>query len=109
MNEHTYHVAGMHCASCEILIEKKLLELKEIKSVEASTSQGQVLVEFENEKPSLNRLNKIFAKEGYQFFDQPISAENNFKPKELLIPVIWGLLLIASFIGAPGITRTPLS
>jgi len=99
MNEHTYHVAGMHCASCEILIEKKLLELKEIKSVEASTSQGQVLVEFENEKPSLNRLNKIFAKEGYQFFDQPISAENNFKPKELIISAIWGIILIAGFIG----------
>ncbi len=28
LREKTYFVKGMHCASCEILIEKKLLELK---------------------------------------------------------------------------------
>ena len=32
--EHTYFVKGMHCASCEILIEKRLSAIKEIKSVE---------------------------------------------------------------------------
>ena len=28
LQEHTYFVKGMHCASCEILIEKKLIGLK---------------------------------------------------------------------------------
>ena len=42
----------MHCASCEILIEKKLLEFENIKSVNASTGKGEVVIEYEGEKPS---------------------------------------------------------
>src|SRR3989338_8108010 len=33
--EHLYFVKGMHCASCEIIIEKKLLAIRGVKSVEA--------------------------------------------------------------------------
>ena len=61
MNEHSYFVKGMHCASCEILIEKKLLKIPGIKSVEAS-SNGGVTIEYEGEKPSIENLNTIFQK-----------------------------------------------
>jgi len=70
--EHIYFVKGMHCASCEILIEKRLLALKEIKSVEASANKGRVLIACEGEKPSTDRLNKIFGRENYLFSDQPV-------------------------------------
>ena len=65
--EHIYSVKGMHCASCEILIEKKLLDLPGVKSVEASTSKEKVVVEYEGDKPDLENLNKIFKKENYTF------------------------------------------
>lgn len=68
--EHTYKVEGMHCASCEILIEKKLLEFPEVKSVEASTSNGEVVVEYQGNRPNPHRLNRIFEKEHYTFFDK---------------------------------------
>src|SRR3989344_8043960 len=74
--ENTYFVKGMHCASCEILIEKKLLEISGVKSVDASTSNGQVIIEHEGEKPSINALNDIFKKDNYTFF------ENRYKEKE---------------------------
>jgi len=70
IKEHLYFVQGMHCASCEVLIEKKLSGLKEIKSVEASAEKGRVLIVYEGEKPSVDRLNSIFRKENYLFFDQ---------------------------------------
>src|SRR3989344_2537280 len=38
--EITYYVKGMHCASCEVLIENKLLKTDGVKSVEASTARG---------------------------------------------------------------------
>jgi len=63
--EHTYFVKGMHCASCEILIEKRLLALKEIKSVESSADKGRVFIVYEGERPRADRLNKIFRKENY--------------------------------------------
>lgn len=99
IKEHTYYVKGMHCASCEILIEKKLLELGNIKSVEASTAKGEALIEYEGERPTLERLNEIFKREGYAFSDQPREAISGFKPKEFFITLVIGLLIIIGFIG----------
>lgn len=99
MKEHIYFVKGMHCASCELLIEKKLLSLKNIKSVEVSTAKGQALVEYEGERPALGKLNEIFKKEGYVFSDQPQKAADGFKQREFFITFGIGLLIIAGFIG----------
>jgi sulfite exporter TauE/SafE/copper chaperone CopZ len=67
--QHTYKVSGMHCASCEILVEKKLLEIDGIKSIDASTSNGQVVINYEGELPDLHKINNLFKKEGYFFSD----------------------------------------
>ena len=67
--EQIYKVDGMHCSSCEILIEKKLLEIQNIKSVNASTGKGEVVVEYDGDKPSLNKLNEVFSKDNYKFFE----------------------------------------
>ena len=99
IKEHIYYVKGMHCASCEILIEKKLLEIENIKSAEASTVKGEVLIEYEDKKPLLERLNEIFKKESYVFSDQPKEVINGFKTKEFLITLGIGLLIIIGFIG----------
>jgi len=69
MKEHIYKVDGMRCASCEILIEKKLLDLPNIKSVDASTGNGQVVVEYEGDRPNPEKLSKIFQAENYKFSD----------------------------------------
>ena len=65
--QHIYKVEGMHCASCEILIEKKLLDIENIKSVDASTGKGEVVVSYEGDRPNPERLNKIFESENYKF------------------------------------------
>ncbi|MDD2697049.1 MAG: sulfite exporter TauE/SafE family protein [Candidatus Pacebacteria bacterium] len=101
IKEHTYFVKGMHCASCEILIEKKLLELNGVKSVEASTNSGEVVIEYEGEAPRINVLNKIFQKENYVFSDKRGETEsrNGFDRKEFFITFGIGLLVIFGFIG----------
>lgn len=106
IKEHTYYVKGMHCASCELIIEKKLLELKEIKSVEASSPKEEVLIEYTGEKISPQKLTELFKKEGYVFSDtstisnaSPKKQSNNFRPKELFIILSIGLLIILAFIG----------
>jgi sulfite exporter TauE/SafE/copper chaperone CopZ/plastocyanin len=99
IKEHIYYVKGMHCASCEILIEKKLLEIENIKSVEAGAAKGEVLVEYDSERPSPHKLTEIFKKEGYVFSDQPQGTTNGFKTKEFLITFGIGLLIIIGFLG----------
>jgi len=76
----TYYVRGIHCTSCEVLIEKKLLEQKGVKAVDASVSKSRVLIEYTGEKPSAEELNQIFKKEKYVFSDKAV-AENNNKIK----------------------------
>lgn len=99
IKEHIYYVKGMHCASCEILIEKKLLELENVKSVEASTAKGELLIKYDNDRPSPHQLNKIFKKEGYIFSDRPQELANGSKVKEFIITFGLGLLIIIGFIG----------
>lgn len=99
IKERTYYVGGMHCASCEVLIEKKLLALRNIKSVEVSMVKGEALIEYEGERPTLGKLNEIFKKEGYTFSDQPQKAADGFKQREFFITLGIGLLIIVGFIG----------
>jgi sulfite exporter TauE/SafE/copper chaperone CopZ len=80
MEEHIYKVEGMHCASCELLIEKKLLELPNVKAVDASTASGQVVVEYESDRPNPERLNKMFKEENYTFSD--LNSKVKDKPEE---------------------------
>src|SRR4030042_4563932 len=97
--EKSYFVKGMHCASCEILIERKLLDLKGIKSVEASVKDGRVLVEYENDPPAIDDLNRIFQKENYFFSDKKTKEEESFGKREFFITFGIGLLVILVFLG----------
>ena len=63
--EQIYYVSGMHCASCEVLIEKTILSLEGVKSIEASLTKNQVLIEYADQKPSAKKLNEIFKKKNY--------------------------------------------
>ena len=96
--EHIYFVKGMHCASCEVLIEKKLLESEGVKSVDASVGKGQVLIEYENNKPSAEKLNEFFKKENYIFSDKPLETKNENPKNDWLIIIGSALLLIVAFI-----------
>jgi len=103
IKEHIFYVKGMHCASCEILIEKKLLKLEGIESVEASVSRGEVLIEYQGRPPSTETLNKIFKRENYIFSDKDkmvkVESSDGFNKKELLITLGIGFLIILGFIG----------
>ncbi len=96
MNEHTYYVKGMHCASCEVLVEKKLLSILGVKSVEASTSNGKVTIEYDGGKPSIEILNSIFKKDNYTFFDAPYTATPTVKKEGINKNLV--ALAVATFI-----------
>lgn len=95
-----YSVSGMHCASCEILIERKMLEMSGVKSVDASTSNGRVVIEYEGSAPSVERLNKTFAADNYIFSDkkdadsQVINLDNIIKTLGLALLVIFGFFVL---------------
>jgi len=90
--ECVYLVQGMHCSSCEILIEKELLKLKNIKSAKADIAKGEVSVKYEGERPSVSVLNRLFAKNNYHFFESKIAGSVE-KSNWGIVAVISGLLI----------------
>jgi len=99
--EQTYYVRGMHCAACEVMIEKKLLEIPGVKAVDASTADGKATIEYEGKKPGIDALNSIFQKDNYTFFDSQFAdKENVFENSGKGNPMLLGLAIAASIIMA---------
>lgn len=68
MKECTYYVDGMHCASCEVLIEKRLLKIDGVENVDASTGSKTVKFQYKGKNDlSTKELNTLFKDSGYTF------------------------------------------
>ncbi|MFA6917368.1 MAG: heavy-metal-associated domain-containing protein, partial [Candidatus Gracilibacteria bacterium] len=97
IKERTYYVRGMHCSSCELLIEKNLLELDGVKSVDASTGRGGVTIEYTGECPSIEKLNQIFKRLGYYFSDTPQKTVPSLALMDYAAIISVSILIISGF------------
>ncbi len=93
LQEHTYFVKGMHCASCEIIIEKELLKIKGVRSVEASTSKGRVVIEYDGLKPGRGKINDILRKYNYAVFNYPVESRGGVKHQVDFSTIFWTAVL----------------
>jgi len=99
-----YKVKGMHCKSCEILIENTLEELKGVKIAEVDLNKNELTIESKKEVGS-EKLNKLFRKNGYSFSESiSPSKEVTLENKWWWLPtvVIAGLFLLLSQLGMGG-------
>ncbi len=95
-----FQVAGMHCAACELVIEEKLKQLPGVSLVKIDRGNNELTIE-SKEKISKEKLNKMFRKNGYEFWDlKPTNSPSLNKEKSnwiwLPIGVILGFLLLNS-------------
>lgn len=66
MNTCEFFVDGMHCASCELVIEKKLSKHQKVKLVRATLSSQKVEIHVEDPNTvTLEELNTLLAGSGY--------------------------------------------
>ncbi len=97
MKEVNYYVSGMHCASCEINIERKILGIEGVKSASASTVDEVITIETDGEAPSAHQLNALFKKEKYTFSEKPFPNKKNSETKNGWV-VFYSVIVIAAFI-----------
>src|SRR3989338_7974283 len=74
----TYYAKGMHCAACEILLEKELKRLSTVVSVKASTASNQIDVVYQHAKPDLDIVNQRINQHGYFLSEKPVTDDNKF-------------------------------
>ncbi|MEI8033133.1 MAG: sulfite exporter TauE/SafE family protein [Chlorobiaceae bacterium] len=100
---YTYGVEGMHCASCEAIVEERLLESGRFAKAEASMADGTVSVECEGEKPKAADLNSLFESGAYTFSDS--SAAHRGTPKELLkaAAIASAIIMLISGLSSSGL------
>ena len=63
--EKTIRVSGMHCKSCEILLEDSISEIKGAKVLSADHKSGTIKVELEKESLTAD-VKRAVEKEGYK-------------------------------------------
>ena len=73
-----FQIQGMHCASCEVLIERKLKTLESIQEVQVSyaTGKAQLLC---SRVPQLRDLQNAVKADGYRIL--PWKNQSRFKPR----------------------------
>jgi sulfite exporter TauE/SafE/copper chaperone CopZ len=98
-----FFISGLHCPSCEILIEKKLIKLDGVEMVDVSISKNQLTIEHHSSKKiSPSYFNKLFHSDGYRFSKTPFekhSQDPQNCPTDQTRPNYLSALLIALFIG----------
>ena len=99
MAKKTYYVKGMHCASCEVLIEEKILEIDGINFADASMATYTLEIDYKEQKPTINQLNKTFKDDGYEFSEEPF--KNRAESKNLAQPLIIAIVAIGIFLALP--------
>lgn len=62
----TLPIKGMHCRSCELLVEESLKDVGNVDRVQVNYSTGEAVVHYHGDKPSENSLRKAIVEAGYE-------------------------------------------
>ena len=94
-----YYVNGMHCASCETLIEKELRSWKGVKNVKADLKTKEVTLTLDSPQniPDTSQLNNSFDELGYTF-NKFKTKEKSLSQKDIIITVGFASVFILVFL-----------
>ncbi|HRN70567.1 MAG TPA: sulfite exporter TauE/SafE family protein [Candidatus Woesebacteria bacterium] len=92
----TFYVSGMHCAACEILIEKKLAKTSGVTSVKASLAHKQVEVTT-HQKINLERLNQELSEHGYALSEKLV-GENHVTMQSVITGIGISIILFVAYL-----------
>lgn len=100
MRERTVYISGMHCASCEILLEKKIKEVKGVVGCEAHHKNGKVEIEVEGKFP-YGQIKKAVQSCDYELVDKAMtkrSEKRNTQTDYYEIAMLFGLFAALGYI-----------
>ena len=108
----TVLIKGMHCRSCELLIEDKLKELDRVKSVDISYKTGEAIINYEGEAPAQSSINKVIAEAGYSIGysgKSPLlsSDKNEYTSLGVAFVLLLALYLLLRSLGLTDINLNP--
>ncbi len=99
MAKKTYFIQGMHCSACESFIHKTVRNLKGVKRVDVSLTRSQIVIETESNQtiPTLFKLNQLFNKDGYFFFEKKQNQSQKPGSKNIIGVLVIFLIIVLIF------------
>jgi sulfite exporter TauE/SafE/copper chaperone CopZ len=90
MKNYTFHINGMHCKSCALIIESELKELPRIKNIRVSQKNNllEVSGDFKDESQQdiADKLTEAVKKHGYSFSLEKNKAPKNWADFKFAVP-----------------------
>ena len=100
MSQYVFHVSGMHCKACIMLVEEDLKDLPEISYVKASLKHHHVELEGEfgdrSKEEIISFLNPPLQKHGYRLSIEKIKHTANWREFGWAVPL--ALLFLSGFV-----------
>ncbi len=91
----TVCIGGMTCASCELLLEKKLRAVPGVKHVDVDHKSGIAHITAQEDKlPSAERISDVIEKAGYSVIDENAPSVSTLSPDKRKWMEIGGALII---------------
>jgi Cu+-exporting ATPase len=75
MEKVTVPIKGMHCASCALVIEKKLSKTEGVSSVKVNYGTEKATIEYDKGKASLDKMSDSIKPFGYEFIESKSPQE----------------------------------
>ncbi len=97
----TFHIEGMHCASCAVLINKILGKEKGINAVNANFGSEMLAVDFDAEIISIEEIKKTVGKLGYTLISNEKSEEEIKQEREKKIKGLKKRTIISFILASP--------
>lgn len=94
-----YFIEGMHCAACELIIEKKLSRSHNMKNVNAVLDKKRVNFEIENdvdERVLINEINDLLSEHGYSLGEE--STQRTVDYTKLVYGFIYASIVVFIFL-----------
>lgn len=96
-----FKVQGMHCAACELVVEKTLTKIAGVQKVDAKLNNTSVEVTFKheiNEIEFIAEANLQLEGTGYSLNEEGSVESNSSRPRDLGIGLAIALLLVTLFL-----------
>ena len=100
MKKLTIDVTGMHCKSCELLLERSIQGVENVEKVHASEHKGTVEISYKEELPDEKTIASIIAENGYTIGKEIIPPWFHKNPRKYLETLLIALGLFALYMVA---------
>ena len=101
----TINIKGMHCRSCELLLEGSIGEIHGVESVRVNHKNGTAIIEYIGSEPNMHKIGKAISNAGYSIGIEDKKSFFSRNPKDYMELVVAGcaLFLIYTLLRVFGI------